>query len=198
MIRSIVFDMDGMVVRHDRLSDRLVSDYGIPMEKLLPFFTGDFQKCLIGELDLKEVLPRHFSDWGWQGSVDDLLDVWFDPKHSIIDTRFERLVSQLLRAKVKSYLATNNERYRTENLIHRGLGSSFDEIFSSAFLGCKKPDPEFFRKIAGLIGESQDSILFCDDDEENLSEAEKSGFMTYRYTDFETFEKFLETRISRH
>lgn len=57
MITTILFDGDGIVVNKPlRFSDRFSKEYGVPMEKLLAFFENDFQPCLVGKADLKEVL----------------------------------------------------------------------------------------------------------------------------------------------
>lgn len=49
----------------------------------LPFFNGEFQDCLIGKADLKNVVKKYLKNWGWQKSVDDLLKEWFQFEHNI-------------------------------------------------------------------------------------------------------------------
>ena len=196
MIRAIIFDMDAMIVHGERFSSRLASEYDIPLETTLPFFTGDFQKCLIGELDLKETLPQYLSIWGWQRSLDDLLDVWFDPNHNVIDTRFETLITEIKEAGIKTYLGTNNEKYRSDTLFNRGLRKWFDSIFSSGYIGSKKPDSAFFQHVLKMTKHSKEDILFCDDNIKNIEGAKSFGLSTHTYTDFETFEKLARKIIA--
>ena len=196
MIKAVILDADGMIVHGTRFSSRLAKRFGISTEITKEFFDGVFQDCVIGTADLKEELPKYFSAWGWQGSLDEILEFWFSAEYNFIDERFAPLVVELRQKGyyAKCYLATNNEKYRTENLVEkRGLGRYFDGIFSSASLGCKKPKPEFFEKILeSMPGVKKEEILFWDDDTENIEGAKVFGLETQIYADFAEFKKRVE------
>lgn len=74
-------------------------------------------------------------------------------------------------------LATNQEKYRTEYLSKKfGYDTAFDKIFSSAYVGHKKPSAEFFDEICTYLnkrvsGIAKSEIMFWDDDIENVEGA---------------------------
>jgi putative hydrolase of the HAD superfamily len=193
MIKAIIFDADGMIVHGTRFSSRLAKKFNISTETTAEFFKGDFQQCLIGKADLKEELLAYFSSWGWKGSIDEFLEFWFSEEYNFIDERFFPLIQELRQNNLKCYLATNNEKYRTENLINkRGLGKYFDGVFSSAYLGSKKPELEFFESILeDLPNIKKEEILFWDDDAKNIEGAESFRLKSQMYADFTEFQKTL-------
>jgi len=191
--KTIIFDADGMIIHGERFSKRLASDFGISIDVIDPFFKKEFQLCLIGQADLKEELSKVLEVWGWKKSLDDLLDFWFKEEYNRIDERFRPSIEQLRNNEVKVYLATNNEKYRTDNLINeRGLGKLFNKVFSSAYIGSKKPDPLFFQHILDNTGIEKDTTVYWDDDMENINGAKKFGFKAEVYKDFEQYKKTIE------
>jgi putative hydrolase of the HAD superfamily len=75
------------------------------------FFRGIFQECLIGNADLREILPSYLNEWGWKDGVDSYLKHWFDsenlPDHALI-----KRAQELRKSGIKCYVATNQEKYR--------------------------------------------------------------------------------------
>lgn len=191
MIKAIIFDADGMIVHGERFSNRLAKEFGISTEVTGKFFKTKFQDCLIGKADLKDELKNYITEWKWKGSLDDMLGFWFLKEVNIIDERFIELITDLRNKGIKCYLATNNEKYRTDNLVDdRGLGAWFDGVFSSAYIGSKKPESEFFTKILSKIDiPNKAEVLFTDDDPENIEGAESFGLPVLHYTDFEDFKR---------
>lgn len=189
-----------MIVNGERFSTRLERKYAVPISVTTSFFTGPFQKCLVGELDLKSELDKVNRDW-WDGTPEQILDFWFDEKHNHIDDRFFVLFETLRKSGVLCLLATNNEKLRSDNLLYtRGLNDYFDRVFPSWFVRCKKPQKEFFDYIMGCLkgfGIAKEEVLFCDDDSENILGAISYGFNTHYYRDFHAFSKMLSEHLPR-
>lgn len=195
MIEAMIFDADGMVLQNktDIFSNRLHQEYQVPLEKILPFFKNEFQKCLVGEADLKQELQKYIPLWNWEGSVDALLQFWLEHE-SEVDQNIIHSIENLQSKGIPCYLATNNEKYRTHFLSENlHLQNYFQKIFSSSTLGYKKPQPEFWACILKELSplEKKD-ILVWDDDIKNVLSARDFGFQAEQYMDFEHYQKTLE------
>ncbi len=188
MIKVVLLDVDGVIVNSEMWSNQLSNDYGIDPSIVDPFFRKEFQDCLNGKTDLKETIAPYLKKWGWEKSVDELLEYWFKAEHKI----FEPLVVyiQNLRLKgFKCYLATNQERHRTKYLLDQmGFEDRFDGIFASANIGYQKSKKEFFEHILNALEPIQNNeILFWDNSLEHLEVAKKVGILTEHYTTFGHF-----------
>lgn len=195
-IGAIVYDCDGMLVHEERFSRRLEAFHNIPMDRTLSFFKNEFQECLIGKADLRTELEKSKAEWGWAGSVDELLEFWVAPEHNRIDERFHSVLDEQRARGIRVYLATNNEKYRSDNLIQaRGLGAWFDGTFTSSALGAKKPDPEFYASVMRTIALEPSQVLFWDDDQGHIDAARALGLQAELYSDFEKFEERMKALL---
>ena len=192
-IQAVIFDADGMIVMHEpRFSTRLADEYGITLETTKAFFTGPFQDCVVGKADLKDELAKFLEGWGWNKGVDAFMALWFLPEGNKIDERIKTVIEQLRAKGIKTYLATNNEKYRTRNLTEeRGLGAWFDTVFASSSVGAKKPERAFFQHIIDTTGHTKEGVMFWDDDIINVQGAEQAGLRACQYATFDDFKKTL-------
>lgn len=190
--KAVIFDCDGMINSETRFSERL-SEF-VPLEVSLPFFKGEFQECIVGHADLKTELAKKVAEWKWKGTVDDLLALWFSDDANAVNEAFFPLIRDLRERGMGVYLATNNEKYRTDYLMNvRGLGVLFDRVFSSSSVGAKKPQKEFYEYIFERIPETKEQTLYWDDDAEHVSKAREQGIRANLYTTFEDFSAAMST-----
>ena len=193
MIKVIIFDADEvLILGKRRFSATLADKHGISLEKTLPFFTGIFQECLVGNADLKKVVVPYLDKWGWDKGVETLLDYWFSLE-SKTDKELIKYIKELRKKGIECILATNNEKHRFEYMMNKmGLKNVFNKTYASAHLGHKKPEQEFFTKIyRELKNIKKNEILFVDDSKENIKGAKEFGIHAEFYTSFENFKKKL-------
>lgn len=186
-MQAVIFDSDGMLTDGARFSDRYVRERGIQADRMKPFFSGPFQKCLIGHADLVEELEKGWlTEWEWENSAQDLIDYWICTGDTVNQPVLET-VDKLRKKGVECILATNQEKYRAAHLQAK-LGPVFSRVFSSAQVGAKKPSADFFDAVFERLqierpGIRKDDVLFWDDDQENVDGAEVYGFSARLFTD---------------
>lgn len=171
-------------------SVQLAKDYKITTDITLNFFTGEFTECIIGKKDLKIVLPKYLKKWGWNKSVDEFLKYWFKSEHKINQELIDYIQNLKIKG-IKCYLATNQEKYRTDYMLNNmKFYNIFNKVYSSAHLGFKKPDLNFWEKILLDLKEfKKNEILFWDNSQINIESAKQFGLNAELYLNFNDFKK---------
>lgn len=193
MIKAILFDIDGVIVlREGYFSERFSREYDIPLDEITPFFKKEFKKAVLGEVDLKEVLPKYLKKWHWEGDTTDFLDYWFSTETKV-DEEIIALVSQLREYGIDCHLASTQEKYRANFLLDdMKLSYDFDEVFFSSDLGVDKSEPEFFKKVLASLSLEPSEVMFIDDDPKNIEAATKIGINAYLYEGVDSFKKQVQ------
>lgn len=196
-IKCILFDADGVVVDAEMFSVQYQKEYGVSNDEMLPFFSGEFQKCVVGQADLKEIIQPWLAKWKWEGTVAEFLQLWFSAEHSV-DEQVAEVIKKLRKYGIRCYLATNQEKYRAQYLKEQmRFGKLFDGMFLSADIGFKKPSREFYEFILDDLENEYEihprEIMFFDDDQKNVDKAKELGIDAHFYKNFEEFESILQT-----
>lgn len=192
MTELLILDADGVVVIGEKFADVRSRDLRIDKAKEEEFFTTIFQDCLVGKADLKESVAPYLPSFGWTGTVDEFLELWFRTESSI-NEELVRYVQQLRQSGLRVVLATNQEQYRTQYMLrYMGFETMFDRVYSSAYLGLKKPSLEFYARIVEKEGVSKDLALFWDDDQENIEGAAKYGIKAHLYEGYDSFVRVMQ------
>jgi putative hydrolase of the HAD superfamily len=187
MITTVLFDVDGVLLVGEPWHKDLASVYSITDEMLAAFFRDSFQACLVGKADLKEALAPYLPRWGWPHSIEDFIDYWFS--HHTVHEELLHSIQQLRQRGLKCYLATQQERYRTNYILHDlGFTHLFDGVFSSVNIGYMKSNPLFFETVLREIGTCQpEDVLFWDDSAGNVATARSLGIQAEVYRNFASF-----------
>lgn len=200
--QAMFWDADGVVLKSSRLfSEQLEIDYGIKSEMLQPFFLGVFRDCSVGKADLKVELAKVIADWGWKGTVEELMDYWFT-KGTQIDQEVLEYVKTIRDSGVRCFMTTDQEKYRGEyvqNLL--GNHKPFEKVFYSGQIGSVKKDPAYYEYVYSTLNQAsrapfsqliaRENILVIDDGEKNIETAKSLGFATYFYTNLDGLKNFL-------
>jgi putative hydrolase of the HAD superfamily len=183
---TVILDADGVINDGTLLS--LEKDFGITSDVMARFFRETFPACLVGKADMRAELAPYLAEWGWKGTIDELLHYWFSQGHKIHE-RVKDAVQRLRAAGVPVHLATNQEKLRVEYMRQEmGYGALFTALHPSCELGCVKPSQEFFAALHGRIYEpDKTKVLFWDDMEKNVLGAREYGFVAHRFTDEDSF-----------
>ncbi|SRR5260221_1756265 len=193
MIKIILFDGDGVVIKLEKMSTvykkHLKERYGILEQDLNPFFEHQFNKCLVGKADFLEELTKFLEGRDSPEKVKELMYFMFK-NEEFVDRKLLDLIQDLRAKGIKCCLATNQEKHRLKKLLVEDLklDKLFDQIFASCELGYKKPEQEFYQAVTKKLEPvNVDEILFFDNEEPNVEGANKFGIKSFIYNDFETF-----------
>ena len=187
-VQAVVFDADGVLVFPDRFGEHLTREHKITQEATQAFFQGKFHDCLLGTADLAEVLPPYLKEWGWQGSAEEFMQLWFSVEDAI-DVRVLEWAQALRQAGFVCCLASNQEPHRAEYMREvMGFSAHFDHLFFSGALGMKKPDAGFYEAIETALGLSGEQIAFWDDSPSHINTAKQYGWQAELYTSYEAFQ----------
>ncbi len=193
--KAILFDADGVIIHSEMFSLQYQRLHNVSNDDMLPFFKKDFQPCLIGKADLIEVVKPWLSKWKWDKSAPEFLDLWFKAEDHV-DERMISKIKQLRSKGIKCYLATNQEKYRTEYMKNQmGFNNLFDHIFSSADISYTKPAKEYYEYILNRLKTEQnikpEELMFFDDTQENVDTAIDCNINSHLFN-FEEFEYLIK------
>lgn len=188
-ISLVVLDADGVVNEGKFFS---LADFGTSHEVLQPFFQKEFADCLIGKADLRERLVPYLNDWNWKGTVDELLQFWFE-QGSGVHGAVVGVVKRLKEKGIPVHLATNQERRRAAYMKDiMEYGDLFEQMHVSSHMGVVKPSPEFFEKVFAASGvEHPSQILFWDDMQKNVEAAKQVGFQSHHFLNEHDFQQVM-------
>lgn len=180
-MKTFVFDADGVLCVGERFDVALEKRYGISQARLAPFFGGPFFDCILGRRDLKELLLPQIAEWGWQGSVDDLLAFWFQSEH-VLCPDVLACVRDLRKKGHICALGTNQEPYRAAYMRREmRLAEEFDQVFASCELGAAKPEAAFFEQVQAQLGCPARELCLIDDSERNVMGAKQADWSAIWY-----------------
>ena len=196
-VRAVIFDADGVIVFPWRFAAHLSHEYQITQEATLAFFQGKFTDCLVGKANLSHVLPSYLEEWGWSGSVEEFMQLWFTVEDAV-DLRVLDMAKTLRDTGYICCLASNQEQHRADFMkTTMGFASQFDALFFSCEIGFKKPDERFYAAVEAALGLTGDEIAFWDDTPSHVEAAQRRGWAAEIYTDYSSFSRQATELLER-
>lgn len=188
-----MFDADGVVIDPaHRFMAYMEQELKVPPESSAEFFGGAFRRCLVGRADLREEIAPFLSRWGWRGSVDEFLRVWFEEENHV-NRRLATIIQDLRQAGYTCAVATNQEKYRLRYMREEmGFDRLFDAVLGSAEVGEVKPNAGFYQEVTARLGARPEEVYFWDDSEANVQGARAFGWRAEHYTGIEGFLRTIE------
>ena len=187
MIKAVVFDMGGVIVRLDM--DTCISNFKelAGFEDIEEYLDRFHQKGFISDLEEGKIKPEDFDreclKHSRPGTTAETVRFCFC---SLLDGVEEDSVELIrsLRGRYDLYVLSNNNpisrAYFCDMLRARGLDP--DKVFKDQFYSYEmrmlKPAREMFECVIGRIGAKPEEILFIDDAADNIEAAAAAGIRT--------------------
>ena len=187
MIKAIVFDMGGVIVRLNM--DRCIKNFKelagfVDIEEYLDKF---HQKGFISDLEEGKTQPEDFYreclKHSRPGTTKETAHYCFC---SLLDSLEENALELIrsLRGRLDLYVLSNNNPisrgYFREMMKKEGLDT--EEVFTKEFysyeLKMLKPSREIYERVIEEVGRRPEEILFVDDARDNIEAAQAAGITT--------------------
>ncbi|MEO9227692.1 MAG: hypothetical protein ABI216_01895 [Devosia sp.] len=135
MVRSVLFDVDGVLVhgyharpeKQVRWDENMLLDMGVDPERFRDdFINGIFiEQVIVGRMSLLEALDQSLPRLGFRGPSMAFVTYWLS-RDSVVNQPLLDIVAQLKRGGTRLYVATNQEHMRAQWLWHQ---LKFGELF---------------------------------------------------------------------
>ncbi|GHG02965.1 haloacid dehalogenase [Deinococcus piscis] len=185
----LLLDIDGVLIQPDDF-------YGAKLSREYPAAFGEWMRTAFiaastGKSDLLDDLPALMVQIGRRGDAEAFYREWLDYENVVHPPTLEA-VKQLRLRGWRTYLATNQERHRTQHLLEVvGLGAVTDGHFASYAVGHRKPSAEYYALVTQQLNCQPEQIIFWDDSAENVAAARAAGWTAYLFTDVSHFRRVM-------
>lgn len=196
MTKAVLFDVDGVLTLPEEVfSIMYTKSHGLDPKPFEDFFKNEWPDFVIGKRDLKQYINDNPQLWQWNGTADTMLDYWFSSE-DVQNDELIAIVQQLRGAGIKCYVATEQEKYRTQYMKNIMFKNKFDGIFSTCDLGLRKTDTKFYQTIlekleSDLPNIKPDEIVFFDDSESKVQTALMVGIDARLYRNIDQVKSLL-------
>jgi epoxide hydrolase-like predicted phosphatase len=201
MIRAIIFDLGGVLVRtvdvtpRERLASRLGMDRSALEDFIFGGASGD--RAQKGEINLSQHWENLASRLGFSvQQVKDLVDEFF--AGDALDTALVDYV-RTLHGHYKTALLSNAWDDTRQAIVERWhIDDAFDELIISSELGIVKPDPRIFQLVLDKLGVTANQAVFVDDMQRNVDGARRVGLEGICFQNPQQMKLDLERLLINH
>ncbi len=192
MIKTIIFDMGDVLIKNNwkKISRNIEKKHRIPT---LVFSFGnnkaikEYKKAHIGESSLDKVFELMGANKKIiQKIIKDYKEQYKRKKR--INKKLLNLIKKLKKYyKLVCLTDTIKVHYEVNNEI--GIFKDFDKVFASHLQGSVKESTASFKKVLKEIKNKPEEVLFIDDSEGNIKNAQLLGINCILYKDFPKIKK---------
>lgn len=166
MSRAVVFDLNGVFLQSDYLTDRLKGAYDIPVDESLPILKESMDSVRNPDAPAVDGFWEPLLKKYWLDVTEkEFLKFWFSGETLV--TELIKYGSLLRRKRLKVFVLSNNFRERT-TYYRKEFPQIFDSVDGAYFsweTGFVKPDPKAFINILNDNDLKPADVLYFDDSE---------------------------------
>lgn len=191
MDKTILFDLDGVLtLPEESFSVFYTSAKGYDITPFTHFFQSEWTDFVTGQKDLLQHIEDNPSFWKWDQPPRQLLDYWFE-KEDVKNHELLEMVRTVRSNGTKCFIATEQEKYRTQYVRDRMFKDEFDGIYSTSEIGFRKNDIRFYQAIIEALHTKADDLIFFDDSESKVSTALSLGINAYLYRNIDDVRRVI-------
>lgn len=196
MIKAVIFDLNGVFIHSEKLSERFERDFNIPSKTFMPKLSeimdlvrrpGAQSSFTYWEPALKE--------WGIEMNEEDFWKYWFEaetPSQEMIT-----LAQELKQKGIQVITLSNNFKERAEYYGHYPwMQDAIDKAYFSWETGLVKPNVEAWKLVLSDFSLEPSDCIYFDDQQKNLDAAESLGIQSFMFKSPEDTRILIDNLIS--
>ncbi|MBI2030219.1 HAD-IA family hydrolase [Candidatus Kaiserbacteria bacterium] len=193
MAKNFIFDLNGVIIVSQKLSERFAEDFKVPPERFLPVLRDVLAITRRpGAESAYSYWKPHLDAWHVKMDEQQFLNYWFKGEQE--NQEMVTLARKLHEDGNRLFLVSNNFRERAEYYAKHFpcITELFEKVYYSWQTGFVKPDIRAYELVLrenNLV--SQDTFYF-DDSGENVVVAKGLGIRSYLYTNPTDVRKYAE------
>lgn len=195
MIKAIIFDLNGIFLQSEKLSDRFERDFKIPTNIFLSKL-----KEIMNKVRKPNALPAFscwepvLKEWNLNLNESEFWDYWFGaekPSGKMIN------YAKILKQKdIKIFILSNNFKERATFYGHYPwMHEVVDKAYFSWQTGFVKPDSRAWELVLKENNLKDEECIYFDDQEKNIKSAESLGIKSFLFTNEEKLEDIVNNLI---
>jgi len=183
--KAIIFDLNGVFIHGQLLSERFLVDFGVTQSEFLPALNK-----VMNEVRLPNAKPVHecwlpyLQKWGIDMDEQKFLNYWFIAEDM---TSLVGLAQKLKDQGYKLFLLSNNFRERAEfyGKTFPFINELFEKTYYSWQTGFVKPDIEAYQYILDDQDLKPEECVYFDDSPTNIEAAKSLGINAFVFENAE-------------
>lgn len=194
MIKAIAFDYGGVIELKDGdLIQEIADSLKITKEDWQRIYFTFNHLNNTGKNSWEEVatlVAKKFNASDIQISfIQDLIKKY--DKKRILNSELIEIIKDLKKKNYKISILSNYSITLRQKLIRLEIIDLFDEVIISSEVGFQKPQPEIFEILFSKLGVNSDEVIFIDDTQQSLLNANDIGYKPLLYVNNEKLKKDL-------
>lgn len=181
-MKAVIFDLNGVFIKSEKLSDRFSARFGVARETFLGALTEIMAKVRLPDaVTAWSLWMPYLNAWGIGIKEEELWDFWFSGEKEV--PAMVELAKKLKAAGISVFILSNNFKERTEyyDKTFPFLREIVDRVYYSWQTGFVKPDVRAFELVVGDNQLSSSDTVYFDDSEANVKVANSLGLNAYLF-----------------
>jgi glucose-1-phosphatase len=182
MLEAVIFDLNGVFLESEYLSDRMQQDYGVDSNEFIAALKDIMPKVRKPDAQNSfELWKPYLGKWGVQLNEKEFFDYWFSGEQLVPELL--DYAKELREQGTQVFILSNNFRERTTYYREHfpEIFDSVDAVYFSWETGLIKPDEQAYQKILRDQKLKSENCAYFDDSKTNVQVANSLGIKAFSY-----------------